>query len=189
MGRASSDAAVVDGRCCARERTIVRELLADAAIGESISAGYAPTQLMHLTVERRIERCVDEETVDKQTVDAVVDAVRLCDEQAHVVVVVRADQQEACVCTVHGMRWVGEGVAPKVVLKLTDVPAGVPCKRSRHTAEPAPRAHEEPCSPDEDLERAEALLIAWIMVGVVAYLLCIVLRAAGRLAVGGLWAL
>jgi hypothetical protein len=177
MCNACPDTGVVAGRRPDAERVIIRELLADAAIGESIRAGYASTQLMHLAVERRLERPVGNETVD-----AVLAVVAECAEQAHVVVIVRADEQEACVCTLHGMRWEGEGNPPKVVMKLVDVPMGEPCEQSRHTAAPAPCLHDGPRGTEDAIERAKALLVAWVVFGWVVYLSFTVMLLAGRLA-------
>jgi hypothetical protein len=177
MGDARPDTDVVDGLCPDQECMIVRELLVDAAIGESVSAGYARTQFTCLAVERRIKR-----DVDKEMVGAVAAVVRACAERAHVVVVVRVDQREACVCTVHGMRWEGEGAPPKVVMKLVDVPVGEPCEQSRRTPGPAPCAHGKSRGTEDAVERAQVLLVAWVLFGWGVYLSFTVMLLASRLA-------
>ena len=177
------DAEVIDGRCIGSERTLIRELLADAVVDESIKAGYVRTALVRIVVERRIYRPDDHETID-----VVLAVLAGCAERAHVVAVVRADHQEACVCTLHGMRWEGEGDPPKVVLKLVDVPMGE--LQGRWQGCRPPDRGDTPATADvtatgvsagDAVDSATSLLAAWLMVGATVYLVYVGVWFACRL--------
>ena len=151
---------VVDGMRPGSEHTIVRNLLTNAAIGESVVAGYAATSVMYIVVERRLKR-----QFMKDMVEVVVEALKTCTECAHVVIVVRADHQEACVCTLHGMRWEGDDDPPKVVMKLIDVPTGEPREHRQRSSEPTPHTRNKPRVAEDDVDRATVVLLVWVMLG------------------------
>ena len=163
------------------------EQLTDSAINES---GYVCTALMHIVVTRRICRPYEVNEI----VDAVLAVVAECTERTHVVAVLRADRMEACVCTVHGMRWAGKRDPPKVVLKLMGVPAEeLPVQRrgshGRRETRSTPDATDAGVGYDE-VACATLLFASWQLLWTAGYLLYaggwLVCRLCGQLVEGSM---
>lgn len=150
------------------ERMLVRTLLSDAVLAASFNAGYLLTPAVFILVEQRLEVRQGQKVVGQDIIDAIVTVLETCPKESHVVVVIRVQEMEACICTVHGMRWDGEEAPPHVVLKLVDVAMGgrcVPLPIQEKGGGGEKEAEGDDRS-EETVRKARTLLALWLFFGV-----------------------